>query len=291
MKRIAIVGLGLMGGSLGLAIKARGLPWHVAGYTRTPERGRRALKRGAIDTLHRTPVEAVRDADLVVLCGPVLALPRQARECRPGLKAGAVVTDVGSTKVYVDKEVADVLRGSGAHFVGSHPLCGSEQHGIDSAHPDLYERALVLVTGTPLVEARAVRLVRGFWKRLGARVVECEAREHDRIMARTSHLPHMVASLLAVTVGRTGRAEDVAGYCGSGFADTSRVAEGSPEVWHDIVRTNRANLAEELRAYKGQTERLIKMLDDGDFESIQRFLEQGRAARRSLVKGKSRKDV
>lgn len=290
MKRIAILGLGLMGGSLGLAVKARQLGWHVAGFTRTPERGRRALKRGAVDSLHKTPAEAVRDADLVVLCGPVLALPQQAREAKPGLKAGAVVTDVGSTKTYVERELAAALVGSGAVFVGSHPMCGSEQQGIEAARADLYEGALVWVCAAPAAPPRAVKLVRGFWKRIGAKVVDRDAREHDRIVSRTSHLPHMVASLLAVTVGRAG-ADKVGAYCGSGFADTSRVAEGSPEVWHDIVRTNRVNLAEELRAYKNQTERLIKMLDDGDFEGVQRFLEQGQAARRALLKGKSQKDV
>ncbi len=112
MKRVAILGLGLMGGSLGLAIKARKLGWHVAGHTRTAERGRRALKRGAVDSLHANPVEAVKDADLVVLCGPVLALARQAVSCRAGLKPGAVVTDVGSTKTVVEREMADVLSGT-----------------------------------------------------------------------------------------------------------------------------------------------------------------------------------
>lgn len=290
MKRVAILGLGLMGGSLGLAIRARGLDWHVAGYTRTPARGRRAMRRGAVNSLHMNPVAAVQGADLVVLCGPVLALVNQLKACKAGLKAGAVVTDVGSTKAVVQRELGAQLAGTGAVFVGSHPLCGSEQQGIDAARADLYEGALVFVCPDPATPVRLRALVRGFWKRVGARVVECEAREHDRIVGRTSHLPHMVASLLAVTVARAG-ADTIGRFCGSGFADTSRIAEGAPEVWHDIVRTNRANLAEELRAYKSQTERLIKMLDDGDFEGVQHFLEQGQAARRSLLKGKPRKDV
>lgn len=290
MKRVAILGLGLMGGSLGLAIRARALGWHVAGYTRTPERGRRALKRGALDSLHATPAEAVAGADLVVVCGPVLALGRQARECHGAFKPGCVVTDVGSTKTVVERDLVAALAGTGAVFVGSHPLCGSEQQGIDAARADLYDGALVFVSAPPRTALRAIKLVHGFWKRLGARVVDCDAREHDRIVGRTSHLPHMVASLLAVTVARAG-ADKMGRFCGSGFADTSRVAEGSPEVWHDIVRTNWSNLADELRAYTRQTERLINLLDDGDFEGVQRFLEQGQAARRMLLKGKPRKDV
>lgn len=290
MKRIAILGLGLMGGSLGLAIKARRLGWHVAGYTRTPARGRRALQRGAVDSLHATPAEAVAEADLVVLCGPVLALAGQAGACRGAFKPGCVVTDVGSTKTVVEADLVAALAGTGAVFVGSHPLCGSEQQGIDAARADLYEGALVFVSAPPRTAARAVKAVSRFWQQVGGRVVACTAREHDRVVARTSHLPHMVASLLAVTVARTG-AEKLGRFCGSGFADTSRVAEGSPDVWHDIVRTNRSNLADELRAYTRQTERLIRLLDDGDFKGVQRFLEQGQAARRLLLKGKPRKDV
>ncbi len=290
MKRVAILGLGLMGGSLGLALRSRVPGWHVAGFTRAKERGRIALKRGAVDSLHACASDAVRGADLVVLCGPVMALPAQARDCRSGLKPGAIVTDVGSTKVYVEREVKAALAGSGAIFVGSHPLCGSEQQGIDAARPDLYQGALVFVSAPPGAPIRSVRTVCAFWRRVGGRVVSCDAREHDRMVGRTSHLPHLVASLLAVTVGRAGT-EQLRTYCGSGFADTSRVAEGSPEVWHDIVVTNRANVAEELRAYRTQAERLIKMLDDGDFEGIQQFLAQGQAARRSLLKGKTEKNL
>jgi prephenate dehydrogenase len=187
-------------------------------------------------------------------------------------------------------DLVAALAGTGAVFVGSHPLCGSEQQGIDAARADLYEDALVFVSAPPRAAARAVPAVSRFWKQVGARVVACPAREHDRLVARTSHLPHMVASLLAVTVARS-EANKLGRFCGSGFADTSRVAEGSPDVWHDIVLTNRGNLANELRAYTRQTERLIGLLDDGDFRGVQRFLEQGQAARRLLLKGKPRKDV
>lgn len=288
MRRLAILGLGLMGGSLGLAIRKRRLPWQVAGYSRTPARARQALKRGAVDTLHATPAEAVRDADLVVYCAPILSLPQLVRESRSGLKAGALVTDVGSTKAFLDAELPALLKDTGAQFVGSHPMAGSEQQGIEAARADLYEGALVILTPLRDTPPRSVAAVSRFWRSVGAVVCQMEAREHDRIMARTSHLPHLVASLLATTVGRTGRPEALAPFCGAGFADTSRVAAGSPEVWHDIVRTNRSNVAEELRAYKLQVDKLIGLLDEGDFEGIQQFLEHGRAARQLLLKGRGK---
>lgn len=283
MKRIAILGLGLMGGSLGLALKTRGPACHVAGYTRTPARGRLARRRGAVDSLHDDPAAAVAGADLVVYAAPIMRIPELVRASRAGLKVGAVLTDVGSTKSYLDAEVPRLLAGSGALFVGSHPIAGSEQQGIEAARPDLYEGAVVVVTPAAGSPAAAVRSIKGLWKKVGGVVVDMDGREHDRIMARTSHLPHLVASLLAATVGRAGGVRDVGTFCGAGFADTSRVAEGAPEVWHDIVRTNRANLAEELRAYKLQLEKLVSQLDEGDFDGVQAVLERGRAARRALL--------
>lgn len=288
MKRVAILGLGLMGGSLGLAIKARGLPWRVAGYTRTPARGRQAVRRGAVDELHAHPAEAVEGADLVVVCAPILAVPALVRECRARLARGAVVTDVGSTKAFLEAEVPAALAGTGAVFVGSHPMAGSEKQGIEAARPDLYEGAVVLVTPSRATPAGPAQRVRGFWRKLGARVTTMDAREHDRIVARTSHLPHMAASLLVLTAARAGRTDRIGTFCGTGFADTTRVAEGSPEVWDDIVRTNRANVAEELRAYRLQLDKLIQLLDDGDFEGIRHTLEHGQAARRDMLRERGR---
>ena len=278
-----------MGGSIGLAIKARKLPWEVAGYTRTPARGRQALRRGAIDRLYAHAADAVAGADLVVYCAPVQTIPGLVRETARGLSRDAVVTDVASTRCVLDAEIPALLAGTGAVFVGSHPVAGSEQQGIEAARADLYEGAMVLLTPKPDAPARAVNRVRTFWRRLGGRCRVMDSREHDRLLARTSHLPHMAASLLALTVGRTAEREKLADYCGTGFADTSRVAEGSPEVWLDIVRTNRSNLAEELRAYRGQLDRLLALLDAGDFEGVRALLEHGRSARRELLSGRKRK--
>lgn len=272
-----------MGGSIGLAAKSRRLPWEIVGYTRTPSRGRRAVKLGAVDRLCRTPAEAAAGADLVVFCAPVKAIPELARACRPALSAGQVLTDVGSTRAFLDREVPLVLRGTGAFFVGSHPVAGSEQQGIAAARADLYEDAAILITRPRGVPAAAVERVARFWRALGGRVRRMDSRLHDRILARTSHLPHMVASLLAATVGRPPARAAMGAYCGSGFADTSRVAEGSPEVWLDILETNLVHVADELRAYRKQLDRLVAMLDKGNFIGIKRVLEEGRAARRALL--------
>jgi len=225
----------------------------------------------------------------VVYCAPVQTIPHLVRESVRGLKPGAVVTDVASTRCVLDAEIPALLSGTGAVFVGSHPVAGSEQQGIEAARADLYEGAMVLLTPKAGVPTRAVSRVQTFWRRLGGQCRVMDSREHDRLLARTSHLPHMVASLLALTVGRTAGRETLAEFCGTGFADTSRVAEGSPEVWLDIVRTNRSNLAEELRAYRIQLDRLLALLDEGDFEGVRAVLENGRSARRELLMGRKRK--
>lgn len=285
MRRIAIIGLGLMGGSIGLAAKARGLGWERVGYTRTPARGRRALQRGAIDRLVSTPAEAVAGADLAVFCAPVESILGLLEQAKPGFSKGAVATDVASTRERIDSEAPNILEGTGAVFVGSHPVAGSERQGIEAADARLYEGARVLITLPAGARPWAVRRVRAFWEALGAGCRIIDSAEHDRLLARTSHLPHMVAALLAITVGRDGAGRALGAFCGKGFIDTSRVAEGSPEVWLDIVRTNRANLTAELEAYRRQLDRLLNALKRRDDMELLSILEEGRAARRRLLAG------
>lgn len=285
MRRVAVIGLGLMGGSIGLAAKARGLPWEFVGYTRTPSRGRIALRRGAVDRLAATPAEAVAGADIAVFCAPVESIARLVNEAKPGFARGMVVTDVASTRGVVDAQIPALIKGTGAVFVGSHPVAGSERQGIEAARADLYEGATVLLTAPGKPNAAAVGRVRKFWTALGAQCRMIDSAAHDRVLARTSHLPHMVASLLAATVGRPGGRRDLGAFCGRGFADTSRVAEGSPEVWLDIVRTNRSNLADELQAFRAHVDRLIQALEKTDDAAVRQVLERGRAARRRLLAG------
>jgi len=282
MDKVAILGLGLMGGSLGLALKARGGARRVAGYARRPETRAEALRRQAVDTVHADPAEAVREAELVVLCVPVLSMPDLARTCAPGLPRGGLVTDVGSTKALLTREIGVSLRGTGAHFVGSHPIAGSEQQGLEAGRADLYEEAMVVVTATGDEPAGAVTAVRDFWTRLGARVCVMPPEEHDHIMARTSHLPHVAAALLTATVGRGGAAEQCGPFCGPGFRDSTRVAEGSPAVWSDILQSNRRFVLAELAALKDQLDEVLDIFAQGDEAALRRFLEDSRASRQAL---------
>lgn len=283
MDRIAIMGLGLMGGSLGLVLKKRSAAAKIHIYARREETRQTALALGIADAVFADPVEAVRDADLIVYCTPILTIPKLVADSRAGFKPGAILTDVGSTKAELAMHIREALGDAPVVFVGSHPVAGSEQTGVEAAREDLYDGALVVVTPEDGQSPEAVEQVSAFWTGVGAWVRVISAREHDQVMARTSHLPHLLASLLATTTGRDGAAKEVGPYCGTGFRDTSRVADGSPDVWHDIVSTNAPAIAEELRQLRDQLDQLIGWTDASEFGRIKEFLAAGRDCRRALM--------
>lgn len=280
----SILGLGLMGGSLGLALKARGWDGRVAAYARRRETREKALRLGAADEVFDRPEDAVRGASVVVVCAPVLTIPDLVRRCAPCLGQGCAVTDVGSTKAWVVGACREALAGTGAKFVGSHPVAGSERAGLEAARADLYEGSITVVTRDGADDAATAR-VADLWTAAGSRVVRLEADEHDRILARTSHLPHLAAALVALAAAR-GEAEEIAALrrlVGPGFRDTTRVAGGSPDVWHDIVRTNAAPILAELDALGAGLARLRAAVASGDFDRVREMLAGAAEARERLV--------
>jgi prephenate dehydrogenase len=272
---LAIIGLGLMGGSLGLAAKARGAAGRVTAYARRAVSREQALAEGVADAVYGSPAQAVAEADLVVLCTPVLTIPALVRELQTSLAEGAIVTDVGSTKGFLVREVSEILADSPAVFVGSHPMAGSEQAGLSAARADLYDESLVIVTPTD-VDAEATQRVKAFWEQVGASVAILAPDAHDEIIARTSHLPHLVAAALTETVDREG---DIAPFCGPGFRDTTRVAAGSEDVWHDIVKTNIGAIRSEVDRFGQEIATLRELLDREDLAGVRAFLAAAREKR------------
>ena len=277
MKTIAVMGAGLMGSSLGLALKQHGVPARIHAYARRAETRELVLQRGAADAVFADPAGAVRDAGLVVFCVPVLTIPELARAARAGLKSGTVVTDVGSTKAQLNGLMKEALEGTGAVFVGSHPICGSEQQGIEAADPDLYQGAVTVVTPPDGAPAAAVEAVCGLWESAGSAVRRMDAEAHDWILAATSHLPHLAAAALTLSAGSDGS------FCGSGFRDTTRIAEGSPQVWSDIVRTNAPAIKEVLKVFRGHLDEMDRLLDEGDGEKLAAWFAAARDKRRELL--------
>jgi prephenate dehydrogenase len=276
-----------MGSSLGLAIRDRQVFPRVTGWARRAET--RRLARAAGLEVEETLSEAVRRADLVVLCTPVLTFERLLSELVPHLKPGAVVTDVGSTKFAVMTVAEKILSGTGIHFVGSHPMAGSEKTGWEAGRADLYEGATVIVVPPTVMNtaaSAAVARVVELWAGVGGRVVQLSARVHDDRTARTSHLPHLLSALLVQTVARGG-AESVRDLCGPGFRDTSRLADGSPEMWHDIIQTNRQAITVELHALRDELDLFLKRLEAGDGESVRAYLDEARVLRERLLRARS----
>ncbi|HEY5654090.1 MAG TPA: prephenate dehydrogenase [Pontiella sp.] len=282
-QNIAILGLGLMGASLALGLKKRGFSGRIIGYARREETRVLAVENSVVDAVFSDPAVAVREADIVVVCVPIWTIAKLAEQIVPALKPGAVVTDVGSTKSELLKILDPIFKPFDAHFVGSHPIAGSEKTGISAGNPDLYEDRLTVVCPSEDTPAEAGETVIWLWKSVGSEVTEMSPDEHDAMLAATSHLPHMVAAALARSVA-DGDPAYKADFCGTGFKDTTRVASGSADMWVDIIDTNRAALEFELDRFHEELQGLIKILRSGKSDDIRMWLEEAAADRNKILK-------
>jgi prephenate dehydrogenase len=239
---VAILGPGLIGGSLALALAERGLAKRLMIYARSP-RALDAIRTAGVDAeLTGNPCEAVRDADFVVLCVPIEAMAGLVREFRDALKPTALVTDVGSVKGAVDRDVAPLLEGR-ALWIGSHPMAGSERGGFAAARPDLFDGAAVILTPTKRTSRDAQRRAEKFWTAVGSKLAVLAPEKHDRLVAAVSHIPHLIAAALVNHAVVFGDLDLAAG----GFRDTTRVAAGSPELWSEILLANGDAVGFQLR--------------------------------------------
>ncbi len=282
MKHIAIIGMGLMGGSLGLALRRKGLS-HVSAYARRAETRKLALDIGAVDVIYDTPQVALRGADLAVFCTPVCTIPTLAKECMTAFEPGCVVTDVGSTKAELVRDMNSLFRDTTIVFVGSHPMAGSEKSGLDAALTNLYEGAVTAVTPGACASEAGVQTVITLWNGVGARVVRLDPEEHDILVSKTSHLPHLISALLVTIAGRAPQNNGLPLFLGPGFKDTTRIASGSPDMWHDIVKSNRAAILGELRQYGDALKELTGLIENEDYSGLRDQLEKARSIRARLL--------
>jgi prephenate dehydrogenase len=270
-RKITIIGVGLLGGSIGMATRQRRLAGEVAGYVRRKSSLKDCERAGAVDYSTTDLLAAVSNADLVILCTPLAQMRSLAQQFLPALKRGAIVTDVGSVKAGVVRELETIIAKAGAHFVGSHPMAGGEKMGVLAARADLYANAVCVVTPTKKSNADVVRKVEKFWKSLGARVLKLDAAQHDLLVSRSSHLPHVVAATLANLVLNPAAPKTQAALCATGFRDTTRIASGSPEMWRDIALANRQNLLRALAAFEMELKKFQSALKRGDARAIEKF--------------------
>lgn len=279
---LAIVGLGLMGGSLGLASLERGLVERVVGFDLDPASIKRALERKAITQGARSLAEAVAEADLVVLATPVGSIGEVFAEAAAFMPDGCVVTDVGSTKAGVVEAVTRRAPAS-LHFIGGHPMAGSERGGIDAATSDLYEGCLWILTPTGATSTEAYGRLMRFLTALGARVLTLDPARHDEALALTSHLPQLLSSTLmgfAADVAKTG--EGLPLLTAGGFRDMTRIAGSSPDLWVGIVQENQPALSSLLRRFLETLGEAADALETHDWYRLRAMLAEAQRARHDL---------
>lgn len=293
--KVAIVGVGLMGGSLGLAVKKRGLAREVAGLVRRRPVGTRAKALGAVDTATLSPEQALAGADLVVFCTPASSVPGLLQEYLPFIAPGCLVTDVSSTKVRFLQDIEkllyqpDLVRKTPPPevpfaFVSSHPMAGSEKEGVEHARKDLYDGSHCFLIRTKHAPAEAIARLEGFWRAVGCRrlsVVTPE--EHDRWVAAVSHLPHALAACLVnVLADLAAKDPRIAGAAGPGFRDTTRVAGSSAALWEDILMHNREEVSAMIDLLRHQLSRLETALRSGEGRRLRDLLERASRFRQEM---------
>jgi prephenate dehydrogenase len=282
LTRLSILGVGLLGGSIGLAVKAAGMPCRVVGYGHRKETIQQALEVGAIDESATSSKAAVKDADLIILCTPVGLFEPLLAEIAGEIPDGAIVTDVGSTKRSVVK-LGEMMLPKSAHFIGSHPMAGSEKRGIEFARADLFQGARCIVTPTERSDAEATEKVEQFWRQLGMTTTRMSPGEHDRLICDVSHLPHAVAAALIAMQG-----DAALTLAGKGFLDTTRIAGGDGALWRDILHDNADNLADSIERFRAQLDELLKLLDPSKRDALAAWLNHAAARRAKLLAEKLR---
>jgi len=279
--KVAVVGVGLIGGSFALALKAARACGEVVGVGRGAANLKLALEQGVVDTIGAD----IGDADLVLVATPVAQYPRVLAALAPRLKASAIVTDGGSTKRDVIAAARAALGAKIAQFVPAHPIAGAERSGASAASAELFRNKRVVLTPLPENPAAAVQAVEAAWQACGARVSRMEAAEHDAVLAAVSHLPHLLAYALVHEVAGRADSAQLFGFAAGGFRDFTRIASSHPEMWRDICVANRDRLLDELDRYLAKLQAVRPLVENGDGAALEKLFAEARAARQRWLAG------
>jgi cyclohexadieny/prephenate dehydrogenase len=283
-QRIALIGFGLIGGSIARAARAQGLAGEIVTTARSAKTRARVLELGIVDSVVETNAEAAEGADLVILCIPVGACGAVAQEIAADLKPGAIVSDVGSVKGAVVRDMAPHLPAC-VHFVPAHPVAGTEDSGPDSGFAELFINRWCILTPPEGVDAGAVEKLRGFWAGLGARVEVMTPDHHDLVLAITSHLPHLIAYTIVGTADELEGVtqSEVLKFSAGGFRDFTRIAASDPVMWRDVFLANKEAVLEMLGTFNEDLSKLTRAIRRGDGEALFEHFTRTRAIRRGIV--------
>lgn len=283
IKRLAIIGVGLIGGSLARAVRRAGLCEEIVGSGRDVAQLRKAVKLGVIDRYDSDIASAVRDADMVVIAVPLGAMEQVLRALAGHVRPDTIITDVGSAKASVVTAARNVFGEAPANFVPGHPIAGTEKNGVEASFAELFQGRRVILTPLPHTAARALAQVHMLWCAAGAEVVEMGVEHHDEVLAATSHLPHILAYSLVDTLVRmdagTDQGEEIFRFAAGGFRDFTRIASSDPTMWRDICLANRPAIITLLERFRGDLDALTDLIRASDSEGILAIFNRAKAAR------------
>jgi cyclohexadieny/prephenate dehydrogenase len=283
-ERVALIGLGLIGSSLSHAMRRAGLAGTIVGNAQTAKTRDTALRLGLVSAAYATAAEAVRDADLVILCAPVGVCGPLAKEMAPALRAGAIVTDVGSVKGAVLRDVGPHVP-KGVHFIPGHPIAGTEHSGPESGFAELFDGRWCVLTPPPGADPAAVDRLAAFWKACGSQVEIMDAEHHDLVLAITSHVPHLIAYNIVNTARHLEQvtASEVIKFSAGGFRDFTRIAASDPVMWRDVFLNNKEAVLEMLGRFSEDLTALQRAIRFGEGDTLHKLFVEARATRRGII--------
>jgi len=285
IQKLAVIGLGLIGGSLARALREAGQVEHVVGCGRSAENLQRGLELGVIDSFTHDVAEAVVDADMIFVAVPLGAMRDVFAQMNGRLASHAVITDGGSAKGSVITDFNAVCAQHAKQFVPGHPIAGTENNGVEASFAQLYNDRRVIITPTSNSSSQAIMRVTDMWQACGAEVVNMDVQHHDEVLAATSHLPHMLAFGLVDVLARMDEHDDIFRYAAGGFRDFTRIASSNPVMWRDICLANKDALSKMIVGFADELNMLAKAVEEGDAERLLEIFETAKKARDSYVDG------
>ena len=286
-KRVSLIGLGLIGSSLARAMKKHGLAGHVAGTARSAETRAKAFELGYLDSVHDDPASCVKDADLVVICAPLGTYAEIGAAIRDHLAKGAILTDVGSAKQSVIRDLGPSVP-DGVHLIPGHPVAGTEHSGPEAGFAELFQGRWCILTPPPGSDETAVERLAELWRRTGSNIEIMEPAHHDRVLAITSHLPHIIAYTIVSTATDLADAtqSEVIKFSAGGFRDFTRIAASDPVMWRDVFLNNREAVLEMLSRFNEDLTALQRAIRWGEGDKLQELFTRTRAIRRGIIDAK-----
>jgi cyclohexadieny/prephenate dehydrogenase len=283
-KRLALIGVGLIGSSISHAVRRAGLVGEIVGASPTPETRKRAEELGLVTKMYADPADAVRGADLVILCSPVGTYADIAKAIGPHLEKGAIVSDVGSVKSAVVRDLAPHMP-DGVHFIAGHPVAGTEQSGPDAGFAELFDGRWCILTPSEDTDKAALAKLQQFWQRLGSDVEIMSPEHHDLVLAITSHVPHLIAYNIVNTAAHLERVTDkeVIKFSAGGFRDFTRIAASDPVMWRDVFLNNKEAVLEMLGRFSEDLTALQRAIRFGEGATLEKLFTEARAIRRGVI--------